>query len=338
MKLLSVAIPCYNSESYMSNCIESLLPGGEAVEILIVDDGSKDRTARIADDYAEKYPSIVRAIHQKNAGHGGAVNTGIKNASGLYFKVVDSDDWVDRKAYLEILSKLEELSKGSEKPDLFISNYVYDKVGAVRKKVIRYAGCFPENRLFGWQDIEHLKKGKYLLMHALIYRTQLLHDCGMKLPEHTFYVDNLYAYEPLPYVKTMYYMDLDLYHYYIGRGDQSVNEKVMIGRIDQQLRVNRRMVEVYSRGKYEEPHLKKYMFNYLDIISAISSIMLILEGTPEALQKKKDLYEFIRQENPAVYHELRHSLLGLGTRIPGKWGRKLTIFFYRITQKLYGFN
>ena len=96
MKLLSIAIPCYNSQDYMENCIESLLVGGEEVEILIVDDGSSDRTAEIADDYARKYPTIVKAIHQENGGHGEAVNAGIRNATGLYFKVVDSDDWVKR--------------------------------------------------------------------------------------------------------------------------------------------------------------------------------------------------------------------------------------------------
>ena len=92
MKLLTFAIPCYNSEAYMEKCIESLLPGGDDVEILIVDDGSHDRTAEIADAYEKKYLGIIRAIHQENGGHGEAVNTGIRNATGLYFKVVDSDD------------------------------------------------------------------------------------------------------------------------------------------------------------------------------------------------------------------------------------------------------
>ena len=103
MKILSVAIPCYNSEAYMRKCIESLLPGGEDIEILIVDDGSKkDNTAAVADSYQEKYPTIVKAIHQENGGHGEAVNTGIANASGVYFKVVDSDDWVDSDVLLKI--------------------------------------------------------------------------------------------------------------------------------------------------------------------------------------------------------------------------------------------
>lgn len=85
MKLLSFAVPCYNSEAYMEKCIESLLPGGKDVEILIVDDGSSDRTAEIADAYAERYPGIIRAIHQPNGGHGAAVNTGLKNAAGYLF-------------------------------------------------------------------------------------------------------------------------------------------------------------------------------------------------------------------------------------------------------------
>ena len=110
MKLLSVAIPCYNSEGYMSKCIESLLVGGEDVEILVVDDGSKDRTAEIADEYAAKYPTIVKAIHKPNGGHGSAVNAGLENATGLFFKVVDSDDWVKEIAYRKILSTLAELA------------------------------------------------------------------------------------------------------------------------------------------------------------------------------------------------------------------------------------
>ena len=98
----------------MSKCINSLLIAGEEVEIIIVDDGSSDRTAEIADDYAEKYPTIVKVIHQENGGHGQAVNTGIKNATGLYFKVVDSDDWVNQDAYYEVLKTLYELTRGAE--------------------------------------------------------------------------------------------------------------------------------------------------------------------------------------------------------------------------------
>ncbi len=338
MKLLSVAIPCYNSEAYMEKCIKSILPGGEEVEIIIVDDGSSDGTAAIADRYAEEYPTIIKAVHQENGGHGEAVNAGIRNATGLYFKVVDSDDWLSREAYLQTLTHLEKLAKGSETVDLFVTNFVYDKQGATHKKVMRFNRFFPQEEIFTWKDMGHLPKGKYLLMHSLIYRTQLLKDCGLELPKHTFYVDNLYAYEPLPYVRKMYYLNVDLYRYYIGREDQSVNEQVMIRRIDQQIRVNKRMVDVYSEGNFTEKHLKKYMFSYLDIITTVSSIMLIRSGTEEGLEKKKELLEYIRNKDRRVYKELRHSLMGRVMNLPGKSGRSVAVAAYKISQKFYGFN
>ena len=131
MKLLSVAIPCYNSAAYMRNCIESLLPGGDEVEILIVDDGStKDNTAEIADEYEGNYPGICRAIHQENGGHGEAVNAGLRNATGVYYKVVDSDDWVNEEAYMEVLDTLRKFVHDNVTLDMLITNFVYEKQGA----------------------------------------------------------------------------------------------------------------------------------------------------------------------------------------------------------------
>ena len=181
MKLLTFAIPCYNSQDYMEHCINSILPGGDDVEILIIDDGSKDRTAEIADDYEKRYPGIVRAIHQENGGHGEAVNAGIRNATGLYFKVVDSDDWVDADAYKKILDKLREFAGGPTTLDMLLANYVYEKEGAKHKKVMRQTG-FPQDQVFTWSDIRHFYKGHYILMHSVIYRTKLLRECGLELP------------------------------------------------------------------------------------------------------------------------------------------------------------
>ena len=146
MKLLTFAIPSYNSQDYMEHCILSLLPGGDDVEILIVDDGSKDRTAEIADEYERKYPGIVRAIHQENGGHGEAVNTGIRNAQGIFFKVVDSDDWVDAEAYQKILATLRELVGNGSQLDMLISNFVYEKEGAKHKKVMKYTSAIPKEK------------------------------------------------------------------------------------------------------------------------------------------------------------------------------------------------
>ena len=304
MKLLSIAVPCYNSEDYMKHCIESLLPGGEDVEIIIVDDGStKDRTAEIADEYAARYPGIVKAVHQENGGHGEAVNTGLQNATGLYFKVVDSDDWVDEESYQKVLSKLAELVREGNTVDMMICNYVYEKQGARRKKTIRYTTAFPQDQVFTWNDVKHFRLGQYILMHSVIYRTQMLQSCGLELPKHTFYVDNIFVYYPLPYVKTLYYMDIDLYRYFIGRSDQSVNEQVMIGRVDQQIKVNKIMIDQYDLRSIQNPKLRKYMSSYLEIMMTVSSIMLIRSGTAESLEKKKDLWQYLKKRDAGLYYK-----------------------------------
>lgn len=341
MKLLSFAVPCYNSAAYMEKCLQSLLPGGEDVEILIVDDGSTDETAAIADRYEQLYPTIVRAIHKENGGHGSAVNTGIRNASGLYFKVVDSDDWVKEDAYLQILDTLRSLTGGEKVLDMLVSNFVYEKVGENRHKVMRYKHVLPQNEMFTWSDIRHFHKGQYILMHSVIFRTKLLRECGIKLPEHTFYVDNIYVFEPLPYVKNMYYLDVNFYRYYIGRADQSVNEDIMIGRIDQQIKVNKIMTDYMIENKAmiaSDKKLYQYMLSYLDIITTISSILLIRSGTEENLQKKKELWDYLKKKDWFLYRKLRFGLLGQCMNLPGRGGRKISVEGYKICRHFFNFN
>ncbi len=338
MKLLSIAVPCYNSQEYMRKCIDSLLVGGEHVEILIVNDGSKDETAQIANEYAENYPSIVRAIHQENSGHGGAVNTGIKNATGIYFKVVDSDDWVDENAYHTILETLKKMTDENKLTDVLVSNYVYEKLGAKCKKIMQYRNSLPQNKLITWDEVGKLKNGQYILMHSVIYLTKLLIESGLELPKHTFYVDNLYVYVPMRHVKTLYYLDVDFYRYFIGRADQSVNENIMIKRIDQQIKVNKLMLTAIDLYQVKNVKQRSYLLSYLDIVTSISSIMLLRSNTPEHLEKKEELWTTIKEYNPKVYTKLRYSLLGVLCNLRGKSGRNISVFFYRIAQKMVGFN
>ena len=338
MKILSFAVPCYNSAAYMKNCVESLLVGGEDVEIIIVDDGSSDETAQIADEYERKYPTIIKAVHQENGGHGEAVNTGLAHAAGLYFKVVDSDDWVNEEAYRKILKVLEESIRGPRTLDMLISNYVYEKQGAKKKRVMRYDGCLPTDRFFGWEDVKPLGKSKYLLMHSLIYRTELLRESGLVLPKHTFYVDNLVAFVPFPYVKTMYYLDVNFYRYFIGREDQSVQEDVMIRRIDQQLCVNKLMIDYMVSQKNLPKKLRKYMLNYLTIITTVSSIMLIRSNTEENFEKKVELWKYMKSKDYKVYMQVRCSLLGRLSNLPGKGGRQVSVATYKIAQRIYRLN
>lgn len=338
MKYLSIAIPCYNSQEYMDKAIESCLILKDDVEIIIVDDGSSDRTAQIGDDYADMYPDTIKCVHQKNGGHGQAVNTGLKNATGLYFKVLDSDDWFDRSALVKVIETIKMLHHKDEGVDMFIANYVYEKPSANKSSVIKYTNALPENRTFRWYDIKHFYPQQNLLMHSVIYRTQLLRNCNLELPQHTFYVDNLFVYQPLPYVNTLYYLNVDLYRYYIGREDQSVNEKIMISRIDQQIKVNKLMIDCCDVMQLKSRKLRNYMVKYLSMITTVSTVLLIKSGTEENLQKKDELWNYLKNKNPELYKAVKHTFLGSMMEMDGRIGKKLITTGYAISRKLFGFN
>ena len=338
MKLLSVTVPCYNSQDYMRHCVETLLPGGDEVEILIVDDGSKDDTAAIADQLQAQYPTMVRAIHQENAGHGGAVMKGLENATGLYFKVVDSDDWVDTQVLKDLLALLRRFAQQGEGVDMVVSDFVYDKVGARHKKVMRYPFAIPQNKVLRWEEVGSFPKGHYLLMHSVIYRTQLLRESGLDLPRHTFYVDNLFVYVPMAQVKTLYYVDKVFYHYFIGREDQSVQEGVMIRRIDQQLRVNRLMLAQVDLDQVENKRLRRYLLNYLEIITTISTVLLFRAGDKEHLEKARSFWRDMARDYPRHYQLLSRRLFGRVLNMPGPGGRWIALAASWRSQKGFGFN
>lgn len=338
-KLITFAVPCYNSAAYMDHCVRTLLTGGDDIEIILVDDGStKDDTPAICDRYQAEYPDIVRAIHQENGGHGEGVNQGLRHAQGMYYKVVDSDDWLDEAALKAVLDKLRAFARAEQPLDLFIANYVYEHVEDNTQKVMKYTNVFPEGRVFTWNEIGRFRPSQYLLMHSVIYRTEMLRACRLELPKHTFYVDNIFVYQPLPHVKHIYYLDVNFYRYYIGRQDQSVNEEVMIGRIDQQIRVTKLMLGYYDAMKISSRKLRHYMIQYLEIMMTICSVLAIKSGTEENLEKKKELWQYLKKQNLPLFLRLRMGFLGQGCNLPGKGGRELLILGYKITQKFYGFN
>lgn len=338
MKYISFAIPSYNSEDYMSHAIESILPGGEDVEIIIVNDGSKDRTSEIAHEYKNRYPDIVRVVDKENGGHGDAVNSGLSHATGKYFKVVDSDDWVDEDSLHKILAFIKELEKDDKEIDMLISNYVYEKEGAAHKKCIHYRNVLPQDEIFTWDDIGRFRLDQYILMHSVIYRTSMLKLSQMTLPKHTFYVDNIYVYYPLPYVRKIYYLDVDFYRYFIGREDQSVNEKVMISRIDQQIFVTKTMIDMYHLKNISSKKLRHYMINYLAIMMTVSSILMIRSKKQENLEKKRELWGYLKKKDIKTYLRIRYGILGQTMNIPGRSGRKISSLAYSVARRLIGFN
>lgn len=341
--LITFAIPCYNSADYMDACVQSILdacePAGD-IEIVIVDDGSfKDETPRKADEWAERLPDTVRAVHQENGGHGAAVLTGLAHARGQYFKVVDSDDWIDRRAMQELLSCMRRLLAEGTQIDLYITNYVYEHVEDDTRNAIGYTDVLPQGRVFAWDEMGAFRLDQNLLMHSLLYRTEVLRACRLPLPRHTFYVDNIYAYVPLPWCRQLYYCDVDLYRYYIGREDQSVNEKVMVSRYEQQLRITQIMVDAYHL--FDEVHcdaLRSYMLKYLTLMMAISSLFGHMSDDPTADAKVKALWDHLKEFDSRMYAKARHHVLGIGTNLPGKVGKGITSALYHVARKVVKFN
>ena len=320
-KLISFCVPCYNSEEYMRHCIDSLLTGGDEIEIFIINDGSKDGTSRIAHEY-EKEHGNVTAVDKDNGGHGSGVNKGLELATGLYYKVVDSDDWLNAEGLAELLTRLRADRDSDTLCDLYITNFIYDKVSEGTQFVRKFRKNFPEGKVCDWEKVKSFHTSSVLLMHSLLYRTEKLRESGIVLPEHTFYVDNLFAYQPLPYIKSICYLDIDLYHYFIGREDQSVNADNIVKRYGQQIRIMKLAVSYYT---YDElcsmsKGLKKYMKHCLAVLMTLTLMFTVSgrQNVPKRKQDLKELWSFIRTRDRKMYRFLRRSYPALVDWMPFK--------------------
>ena len=336
MKLLTVTVPCYNSQDYMRHCIESLLPGGERVEILIIDDGSKDDTGRIADEYAEKYPTIVRVIHQENGGHGEGINQGLRHAAGTYFKVVDSDDWLsdDFPAFLDLLEQCE--ARGGV--DLAVTNYYYVHSDGIGDRSINYSSVLPEGRVFTWVDTRPFRIHQMLTIHSCTFRTENMRKWGCELPKHTFYEDNLMVYLTLPHTRRMVYMNADLYRYAIGRPDQSVQRTVMMKRYHHQILVTERCFTSCHLDDIQEPRLKRYMRHELFVMFGIAILFTRLNRTVETDAALERMWETCMAFDPKWGGYFRNRSPLRFICLPGRFGQNVSGLVYKLANKVVRFN
>ena len=238
------------------------------------------------------------------------------------------------------MDRLREFAAMEQPVDLLLCNYVYEHVVDNTRHVISYKGILPEGRPFVWEECGKFPPSQNILMHSVIYRTQVLRDCGIQLPKHTFYVDNIFVYQPLPYVNTLYYLDRDLYRYYIGREDQSVNEKIMVKRVDQQVRITKIMidaVDLYALPP-EQKKLRAYMFNYLFMMMTISLVFLTMDGSAEALEEKETAVGLPAPPGCARFIKSAAAPLPACATCPAPSARKICLGGYRIAQKIFKFN
>lgn len=250
-KILTIVVPAYNVEKYLKQTLDSFLDERilQKIEILIVDDGSKDKTAEIAKQYEIRFPQSFRLISKENGGHGSTINLGIMEAKGSYFKVVDGDDWVDREGFFKLVRKLEECEE-----DYVLTNY-YEVNDQTQEKTPR---TFPELRKNSRMFFAEAAEKVQMPMHALVIRTQLLRDNQIRLDEHCFYVDVEYILYPVPFVETVRYLDCFVYMYRLAVATQSV-----------------------SMAGYQK-HIK----NHLLVIDHLLSYLEQYEKRPDADEKK----------------------------------------------------
>ena len=333
MKYISFVVPCYNSEEYMEKCIDSLLIGKDDVEIIIIDDGSKDNTGKIADKYQKKYPKIVKVIHQENGGHGEGINAGLKHATGKYFKVVDSDDWLDEEAYKKLLKEIKHIDT-----DLVVCNYVYTYTDGRSDHTISFANVYEEGKVLTWDDIHKFKVTQYPSLHSMMYKKSVLDKSNIDLPKHVFYEDNLFIYLPLINTKTILYLDLDLYRYYIGRADQSVQESQMIKRSSHQVLVSERVCTAYDLSEIKNKKLRKLMTRECIFLMTIGVVFSRLAFTKEGEKQYKELWKSVKEKNPKLYRRMRYFSMATWVSIPGTLGRWIMKLGYRFAHSLVNFN
>ena len=335
--LITFLMPCYNSAQFMRKGVESLLTIEFPCEIILVNDGSKDETSAIAHEYADRYDRVI-AVDQENSNWGGVVNRGIGMAHGTYFKVIDSDDSFDQTALHQALQALELCVEMGNEPDLFITNYLYDHKASGTQRVMQYRSFFPAGRVFTWQEMGRPGLDKFIMIHAAWYKTSILRESGVVLPTGVSYMDSLLLLHPMPFVKTLYYLDVAPYRYLIGREGQSVEIDVVKKHIDEQILATKLAIDDVDYGQLleEQPNCGMLMIGYVSCMMSVSTIHLFMINTPESLKKNDELWEYMREKNPVLYDHVHRSWAGRANRKTAL-GRMLARAGFGIAQKLYKF-
>ena len=305
-KLLTVTVPAYNADRWLEYNLDSLLLPSclDMLEVLVVDDGSVDRTGEIADIYAARYPGTVRVIHKANGGHGSGVNTGIREARGRYFKVVDADDWVDQEAFQNLIEALKDADD-----DIVSSGFLWAKDNGSG-----YPATFPTEAEFKepfkgvcygeTYRFEEIAEQLYLKIHNLTYRTALLKENDIRLDEHCYYVDTEYITYPVPFVDTVRFLPDFVYRYRINRAGQSMGVKQMQKYAENYDRVLGSLLRFYESDTVKSCGAKKKGYIANIIARTVAARIRVFLSLPTNRENKEALIRFdesLKKDYPEIY-------------------------------------
>ena len=238
-KLLTISIAAYNVEQYIDNTIETIINAGvsDNLEVLVVNDGSKDNTREKALHYQELYPETIRLVDKENGGHGSTINTGIREATGKYFKALDGDDWIESDNLRKLVDKLEDIDS-----EIILTDYC-ECFEDGRNNVVEFEGLV-KGKEYSFDEIAPIVK--WMRYHTVIYKTDILKDHEVGLDEHCFYVDTEFMLYPIPYVNKIYYAKDYIYCYRLGVTGQSVSRESRIKHIDNSMTVAKSILSFYD--------------------------------------------------------------------------------------------
>ncbi len=239
-KLLTIVVPTYNMQDYLNRCLDSLVVSSELMqqlEVLVINDGSKDNSSAIAHEYEARYPETFHVIDKENGNYGSCVNRGLAEAQGKYIKILDADDWFDTvefKSYLQKLAPIE--------VDMVLTDYQKVSVGDVVLEHCSFGLDYGKPFMF-----RHLERMDYFAHHSVTYRTQFLRNIGYHQTEGASYTDNEWVYYPQLYVNQAFYIDNDVYRYFIGREGQTMDPNVKLRSGKQVIDLLMNMIQYESR-------------------------------------------------------------------------------------------
>lgn len=311
-KILSVIIPSYNCRPFLDVGIPSFLEESvlDALDIIIVNDGSSDDTAAGAEEYCRRYPGSVRLINQENKGHGGALNTGCAAAVGKYLRVVDADDWVQKQNLAPFVQYLRSCDS-----DVVLTPYrtVDISTGEIKERRIPPDAV---GRDLTMKDMmaDRIRYEQILALHGITYRTDFYHSRGIQLSEHVFYEDVEYATIPCCFARKLTAVDLFLYEYRIGDVQQSVSDVSQLTRIGHARKVLDRMLREYERirDQLDEGQRRYFCIKTRSLLLRYCTTALLLE--PDRRQGSAiaaDAMERVREWMPMVHQMAKKQYLVL---------------------------
>lgn len=308
-KILTISIAAYNSEKYIRKALDSLTNDEviDDLEIFVIDDGGTDATLDIAREYASEYPKSVKPIHKENGGYGSTVNYSVAHASGKYFKLLDGDDWYETPELIRFVRALKELEA-----DVIITPYYHCTIDGKKWK----SGSVDKYKQDVDIQISEMDVSYVFGMWGLTYKTDVLKKCGMELPSHCLYTDQIYSTVPFSTANTVRFLNLCVYCYLIGREGQSVSKDSKIRHIGDNLKLIDILCEFYEDQKKKNcPNIEYILRRIVKYARYVIKSYLLVPVTPVVLQNISAFDKKLKRISPDVYRLLGNIYIYKGSAL-----------------------